>query len=187
MGICKEDAFESNYVGKKELLAGPIQATIAGTEMRELQVPGSTKKETKGVVSFKEDVKDLILNFTNWTTIEEAYGEDSDQWVGKVIELYHDPDVMMMGVKKGGTRVRIPGNLGPAAALSAAAPPAPSKRLEWVDALTLADEAKMPRELFKAALRNAGIKGNYDPVRHGPIVKTVLAMETEASDETIPF
>jgi hypothetical protein len=60
---------------------------------------------------FSEDeTKPMVCNNENWMTIEAMYGEDSDDWHGKRIELYNDPSVMFGKKRTGGIRVREPRN-----------------------------------------------------------------------------
>lgn len=42
----------------------------------------------KLVVSFKESDKDLICNKTNASAIARSYGDDTDDWLDKKIQLY---------------------------------------------------------------------------------------------------
>lgn len=61
--------------------------------------------EKKWVVHFKGAQKGLVLNRTNAQTICDAYGEDTDEWIGNKIILY----VTTVGTPTGpkpGIRVR---------------------------------------------------------------------------------
>jgi hypothetical protein len=60
------------------------------------------------VVKFVGEKKGLILNAYNSNMICDAYGDDSDGWVGRQIELYFEPNVVYRGKRTGGLRVRIP-------------------------------------------------------------------------------
>ena len=62
-------------------------------------------QEKKGVVKFKDGVKPLILNKTNYLTLVEMFGKDEVQWIGKQIVLY--PEQVQFGSKKvPGIRIR---------------------------------------------------------------------------------
>ena len=50
--------------------------------------------------------KHLVLNKTNSVTLSLAFGAETDNWRGKEVELYVDPNVEYMGRKVGGIRVR---------------------------------------------------------------------------------
>ncbi len=100
----RRDAFPGSFISKEDA-AMPVVATIAQVRQEELiDASGATYKP---VIYFYEG-KPLILNRVNWMAIEEAYGDESDDWVGKPIELYCDPDVTFDGNRVGGIRVRIP-------------------------------------------------------------------------------
>ena len=80
-------------------------------------VKGEEGDERKTIMVFEEETKPLILNNTNWTILEDLYGPESDDWLGKKIELYSDPNVMFGKKRTGGVRVRKPsanGHTGPA-------------------------------------------------------------------------
>ena len=63
--------------------------------------------EEKYVLHVKEFEKPLVLNWTNLQLIAKATGcEDSDEWAGHQIVLYHDETVMFKGTVTGGIRVR---------------------------------------------------------------------------------
>jgi hypothetical protein len=69
----------------------------------------------KPIITFVGKDKGLVLNKTNATMIVDSYGDESDVWVGKEIELYPDK-VNYQGQIVPCLRVRIP----------QAAPPPPS-------------------------------------------------------------
>ena len=95
-------------------------------------------KPNKDVLHFKNDGRELVLNGITGRVIAKLHGDESDNWQGKWITLYLDPDVEFRG-NKGGIRVRdqVPstggGNglaLGTAAAPRPAAKPATKPSLD---------------------------------------------------------
>ena len=101
----RSDAFPSNYLSKDDV-DPPITATIAGVKRATLK--GEDGDETKPVMTFDGSVKPLIINNANWMTCEDLYGEDSDGWIGKSIEIYKDASVMFGNKRVGGVRLRKP-------------------------------------------------------------------------------
>lgn len=97
--------FPANFL-KKEDVPHPTRAVIKSVTMEE--VTGDSGKEMKATLHFQGDIKPMILNKGNATTISETYGDDSDAWLGKTIEVFADPGVMFGGKKVGGLRVRVP-------------------------------------------------------------------------------
>ena len=186
----KGEAFPSNYLSKEDVAAGPIRGTIA--DVRFETIKGDRGDEDKPVMSFKEDgLKPMILNNTNWQTAEDAYGDESDGWRGKTIELYLDPGVMFGNKKVGGVRVRIPnGNPGPAAAPPAAAPAtasAPPTMMLWELALSQGLEAGLNEEELKARLKDKGIKELHKSPE-GPVVDAAAVKEIiQYQNDTIPY
>ena len=75
--------------------------------------------ELKWCLTFEELDKPLVLNSTNIQLCEQVFkSDDTDDWQGKRIVLYTDPNVSFQGKLVGGIRVRAPKP-------SAAAPPPP--------------------------------------------------------------
>ena len=89
-----------------EDLGAPIIATIVQVQSEDF-ISQSNGRHTKTVVAFIECAP-LVLNRVNRGAIAKAYGDDSNRWIGKTIELYYDPSVRYAGSKTGGIRVRIP-------------------------------------------------------------------------------
>ena len=62
--------------------------------------------KTADVIHFTNDGRTLPLNQTTARSISRIHGEEMDEWRGKWIALYLDPDVEYKGTKTGGIRVR---------------------------------------------------------------------------------
>jgi len=171
----KSEAHPSNWLAKEDLFEGPVQATIASVKREEVS-SGDHGTETKTTMHFREkDIKPMILNVTNWDRVEAAYGLESDDWIGKVVELYHDPEVMFGREKKGGIRVRIPNGKPVGTALV-------GKPLSWEDALSMATEVGMSEAVLKDTLKAEGLKG-YSPTKDGDVVRKII----EEVNNIIPF
>src|SRR5215470_6612122 len=76
-------AFPAKYLKAADVKAKPIVAVISHLA-QEVVGQGQDAKE-KHVLYF-EDQKPLLLNRTNWDTLEEAFG-DSDDWPGQKIKI----------------------------------------------------------------------------------------------------
>jgi hypothetical protein len=100
-----DQMFPSKYLNKNDL-AAPVRATVARVTIEELQ--SDNGREEKPVIHFMGDVKPLILNRTNADAIASYFGDDSDHWTGKVLEVFFDPSVRMGNKAVGGVRVRVP-------------------------------------------------------------------------------
>lgn len=101
----RSDAFKSNYLGKGDL-DKPVIATIKDVYIEKIK--GDDGDEEKAVCHFTNGTKPMILNVGNWATLEAAYGEESDNWRGRQVEIYVDPNVMFGRDRVGGVRMRIP-------------------------------------------------------------------------------
>jgi hypothetical protein len=63
--------------------------------------------EYKWLIRFKDVKKPMVLNTTNIKRLAKACNsDDTDEWVGKEVVLYVDPDVEFGGNVVGGLRIR---------------------------------------------------------------------------------
>jgi hypothetical protein len=96
---------ESNYL-KKEDCDPPILVTIDHLSQKNIAMEGESA-DMKHCLHFQEDIKPLILNSTNAQLIARAVGsEETDEWKGKQVVLFNDPNVSFKGELVGGIRVR---------------------------------------------------------------------------------
>ena len=97
---------ESNYLQKHDV-DPPVLVTIKGDLKQENLAMEGKPEELKWVLFFREFEKGLVLNSTNGQLIAMATGsENSEDWNGKQIVLYNDPNVSFQGKLVGGIRVR---------------------------------------------------------------------------------
>jgi hypothetical protein len=78
-----KDAFPTKFLRSSDAKTKPIIAIISYLEM-ELVGQGQDRKEKP--VLHLEGVKPMVLNRTNFETLEEAFG-DSDDWPGHKIKI----------------------------------------------------------------------------------------------------
>ena len=62
--------------------------------------------EFKWLIKFAEFDKPMVLNSTNIKRLARAHGDESDDWIGKKMVIYVDPDVEFGGNVVGGLRLR---------------------------------------------------------------------------------
>ena len=182
MGLKVSEMWKSHYIGKDDLTR-PIRARIEAAYWEE--VNSERGKETKPVISFMDEgVKPLILNVTNSRAIADAFGDDSDGWHGKLIEMYHDPNVPFGPKITGGTRVRIP------SAAAVAGPAQDANAMTSAEAFQFAGERDIPRGDVIAALKQAGLsKWSDNPGQATAVVQAMVAEAAVSEDPTddIPF
>jgi hypothetical protein len=83
--VTKSEAFPSRFYKAAEIPGHGLPLKIAKLEQEKV----GPDQELKWVMFFKGQDKQLILNGTNWDLIATALREeDSDNWVGKTIELF---------------------------------------------------------------------------------------------------
>jgi hypothetical protein len=83
-----------------------LRLTITDIESVELKTDKG-ESEVKWAVFFAEVEKGLVLNKTNARTLARAFGEDTDAWTGKVVDLVVR-EVEFSGRVVPGLRVSIP-------------------------------------------------------------------------------
>lgn len=98
---------ESKFLKKEDVGKG-VLATITGCDQQNVAMQGADP-EMKWALHFRELEKPLVLNSTNIQLCAQACGsEDTDDWKGKQIVLYTDPNVSYAGKLIGGIRIRKP-------------------------------------------------------------------------------
>ena len=93
---------------KKEDCDPPILATIERFA-EENVAKEDQPEELKWVMYFSDNDKALVMNSTNLQLAAIAFGtQETDEWIGRQLVLYHDPNVSFGGKLVGGVRVRAP-------------------------------------------------------------------------------
>ena len=102
------EMFPSNYLKAADMKdKGPIKLTIASVTL-ETMPDGATKP----VATFRGTDKKLVMNKTNCNLVSELYGDDTNDWIGKELELY-PARVEMKGEVVDAIRVLLPDNKSP--------------------------------------------------------------------------
>lgn len=84
----------------------PVIVTIKGVGQVNVAKDDS-EPEMKWAIKFMEFEKPMVLNATNLQIAAKVLGsKDTDQWKGKEIVLYTDPNVSFAGQVVGGLRFR---------------------------------------------------------------------------------
>ncbi len=86
----------------------PILVTIKALHQENVAKEGEPA-EMKYVLAFTDCAKPLVVNSTNAAIIAQILkSEETDDWLGKQIVLFDDPNVSFGGKLVGGIRVRAP-------------------------------------------------------------------------------
>jgi len=84
-----DTAYESDYIRACDLDDGhEMKLQIKNVERGELQLAGTSKKERKPVIHFKNSLKKLALNKTNKAALVKVMGKETTNWTGATIVLY---------------------------------------------------------------------------------------------------
>lgn len=96
---------ESKYLKQSDV---DVEATVTIQKVGKANVARENDEpEYKWLIRFEEFSKPMVLNSTNIKRLAKACNsEDTDDWVGKKVTLYVDPDVEFAGNVVGGLRIR---------------------------------------------------------------------------------
>ena len=196
MGLTMGKAFQSNYINKDDC---PLTAAIDSVGFATISGDDDTKE--RKVVIHSTDFpmlpdnthKMFILNKSNWINIEDAYGPDTDTWIGQRIELYVDPSIMYGGKRVGGVRVRIPSGV----TIPSPNLPQVGNVWSWQQACEAAVAAGISIDQLKAELKSMGLTGYSTTPAATTAAQTAIAnltVQPAASfdanatpDDNIPF
>lgn len=93
--ICKEDIWKAMIIG-----------TIDNVSAGDIPKPGTSAKERKAVVWFREHKRGFVLSAScNRKFMKRHFGKVTAQWPGVVVALYVDPNVKFGKDVTGGTRI----------------------------------------------------------------------------------
>jgi hypothetical protein len=96
----RHDCYPSRYLTAADL--NGLNQTLTIKDVALADMGDDTEKP---VITFSDCAKGLVCNITNWSTIEELYGEDSDDWINKQITLF-PTKVEMKGKRVLAIRIR---------------------------------------------------------------------------------
>jgi len=93
---------------KKEDVDPPKLVTVKALRQANVAMDDQPE-EMKWTILFRELEKPMVLNSTNIQLLTKALGTDeTDEWVGKQVVVYNDPNVSFAGKITGGVRIRAP-------------------------------------------------------------------------------
>ena len=111
----KNDALPSKYLNATDVGNQTFKLTVANVVMEKMENDGVMKP----VMSFHGAQKGMPINATNWDNMASVYGDESDNWIGKQVEMYTEATRMPNGTPTRGVRVRPVAGADTAAAMSA--------------------------------------------------------------------
>lgn len=86
------DFLKSTDLNRKQPLV-----KIKSVNTRDFSDEAGTK--TKPIIEFEGKDKMMVLNVTNTRRLVEAFGKDSDKWIGKEVQLYVEDTQMGPGLR----------------------------------------------------------------------------------------
>lgn len=166
----RSEAFPTKYLSKDDIHAptiGVIERIVNET------LGTGDDQEIKPIMYFSSGLpKPMVVNNTNWTNVEAVYGDESDNWIGKPIEVWVDPSVVYGGKRIGGLRLRAPAPAQNHEPVAAHPPLAYREALAMFCSRTGYGEPE-----FKAALKQHAVEHGYtgySPSRDTAFVHTLI-------------
>ena len=105
MGAKASDVLSEHFKSEDVRDEGDYVLTVKAYELREFPREGKAAPERKYALSFVEEERKLFCNKTAVRTLRTAWSNDLDDWVGRRLRLYYDPDIYFGERKVGGLRV----------------------------------------------------------------------------------
>ncbi len=100
---CKRPLFELMFLKAADLQGHRVPVVIADCRMEDM----GGKDGFKPVLYFRGKERGMVMNVTNKNTLEDAWGEETDGWMGKQIILY-SCKVQFEGQMRDGLRIEVP-------------------------------------------------------------------------------
>lgn len=159
---------------KKEDFPFPRTCTIESVQIITFKDDdgGEDKKPSLKFVGMD---KPLALNWGNAQTIADVYGAETDNWIGKQIEVFVDPSVMFQGKRIGGIRVRMPMGTHQAVAQQTMA------SWTWDQAVAAAFNAGISKPDLIASLKAEGMTA-YNMLTGTRLVKEIIEAKQAKGD-----
>ena len=101
------EMFASNWL-KKDDLEDPVGGEVLTIRRVTEELVGQDQQSKWALHWREKDYQPLLCNKTNLRLLASMFGDDTDDWVGKEVEVYHDPTISYAGQIVGGLRVRPP-------------------------------------------------------------------------------
>ena len=95
-----DTAFPSKYLKAHDLGGKTVKLKITGINVEKLG------EDLRPVISFNGTEKTLVVNKTNANRITQSYGKETDDWIGKKLIAYNDPNVTFGKDIVGGMRIK---------------------------------------------------------------------------------
>jgi hypothetical protein len=100
------EMIQSNYLKKEDVGEDGTIVTVRSFERVNVAQKGEAPDE-KWTMQFDEFEKPMVLNSTNIKLAEKALGSDeTDDWIGKKLIVYNDPNVSFGKELVGGIRIK---------------------------------------------------------------------------------
>jgi hypothetical protein len=132
MGVNAREFLSKSFLKKEDLRrSGPLRLTVESVEVRDGRSWDGKPPVSELVLRFTDGQQLSLRAQENLRRVLEAWGDETDGWVGRTLEAYYSPDVRSPRGEPGGVRLRMPSSEGAGAgATPQAAPRSQEQELE---------------------------------------------------------
>jgi hypothetical protein len=95
------EKFRSKFLKASDLQGKTVEAVIESVIEEEI----GEARERKPIVYFRGKQRGIVLNSTNAMTLQSVFGDETDSWAGKSVQIFAEP-VLFQGKKVDGLRIR---------------------------------------------------------------------------------
>lgn len=98
-----DELYPGRFLKGGDFARTPRTLTIARVQLEELE--GEKGKRKRGIVRFREESRELVLNKTNGLLLRAMFGRSTEAWVGRRVTFAFDAEVKLGGKIVGGIRI----------------------------------------------------------------------------------
>lgn len=164
-----KEAFPGNWLSAADL--GEEDHVCIIQDVRSEMIGQGERARLKLVVKFREFEKPLVCNLTNAKTIAALHGDETNDWVGKRITLWVNPDVQFGSEIVSAIRVRS----------KAPTPLQANGLLNYAAAVDACAKAGISEDSMKQYLRSTGLTA-YKAELCTPLVRKLIAATVPPPD-----
>jgi hypothetical protein len=119
-----DQAYGPKFLSAADVGARKIRTAIVKVRKVDLRGSDGTNR-VKFVLQFEHTDKTMVLNTTNKNELLEKLGRKPANWIGALVGLYVDPNVIYAGKRVAGLRLRVLGRATTVKPAESAGPPEP--------------------------------------------------------------
>jgi hypothetical protein len=171
-----DKAFPGNWLKASDL--GDTDHTVTIESVQTQMIGQGEQAKLKLVLKFREFPKPLVCNLTNARAIAKLYGDETDEWIGKRVTLWVNPDVQFGSEIVEAIRIR------------SKVPTVSDGLLKWSEAIALCAQIGINEPELRQYLKSEGFNAYNAGTCSEAVRKLVAGFEPaipQSDTDDIPF